>query len=217
MTVKMKDTKYPAVIRNMRNQAISKTVIALTAVVLAVTAALYFFPRMAGGRNAALETYTNDIYGVSFDYPETYDLTETSKRDGEGGPGMVVTLTEKGITIPRNGEGPTAITVGMYENDVATDIREDPVKAWIRGATSSNFTLSRQDEPGTTRVAEKDALLYTWDGLYQGTSVVTEHNGNIIMFSVTYDGDTDLKKREDFTSLVGSVRFYTATSTATGG
>lgn len=210
----MKDRRCTFVISNMRNQAISKTVITVTVIIVAIAAGLYFFPKRSGAP-VALETYANDVYGITFDYPKTYDLTETSKREEEGGSGVVVTLTDKGITLPRNGEGPTAITVEMYDNTAVKDLKVNPVEAWILNSTSSNFRLSGQDKPGETRIGSKDALLYTWDGLYQGTSVVTEHNDNIIMFTVTYDGDTDLKKREDFAKILESVRFDDATSTAT--
>lgn len=205
----MKDRSRPAVITTMRNQAVSKTVIAVTAVVLVVVTGMYLYSKRDGG-NVALKTYTNTVYGVSFDYPETYDLTEMNVAEGDGSAGeagTVVTLIEKGTRTPRNGEGPTAITVEMYDNSVTGNVKENPVEDWILNATTSNWRLSRQDRPGETRIGEKDALLYTWDGLYQGTSVVTEHNGNIIMFTVTYDGEMDLEKREDFTNLMETVRF----------
>lgn len=210
----MKDTNHGFVIKDMRNQAISKTVIAVTVFAVAVAAGLYFSSKK-GGLPVAMEAYENSVYGVAFDYPKTYDLTETSKSDKEGGPGLVVTLVEKGIKIPTNGEGPTAITVAMYDNSVTKNTKQDPALSWIINSTSSNFNLSRQSKPGETNIGDKKAYLYTWDGLYQGTSVVTEHNGNIIMFSVTYDGETDLKKREDFTKMMQTVRFHTATPTGT--
>lgn len=201
------------VINAMKNQLISKTVIVTTLVVVAAAGALYFSSKVKRGP-VAMKTYANDIYGLTFDYPATYDLTETSKREDEDGPGMVVTLTDKGVRIPKDGEGPTAITVGMYEHNTPRSPRTNPVETWIMTATSSNFKLSSLSKPEQTRIGEKDAWLYTWDGLYQGTSLVTENKGNIIMFTVTYDGETDMEKRQDFTKLIDSVRFYDATMTA---
>lgn len=210
----MKDKNGTIVIIDMRNQALSKTVITVTLILVAASTALYFLSKR-NSTPVALATYANDVYGVSFDYPKTYDLTETSK-DAEGnGPGVVVTLTDKGWKTPKDGEGPTAITVGMYDNSAVKNIKQNPVEAWILNSTSSNFKLSKQNRPGETRIGDKEAYLYTWDGLYQGTSVVTEHKNNIIMFTVTYDGETDLKKREDFSKMMESVRFYDATSTGT--
>jgi hypothetical protein len=165
--------------------------------------------------NTELKTYVNQNYGVTFQYPNTYKITENQVVDGQTG--TIVTLTEKGITIPTNGEGPTAITIAMYEGTGTTTVgNQDPLLAWIRTSPYSNFTLSAQQDPGTTMIADQDARLYTWDGLYQGTTVVTLNRGNVIMFSVTYDGEADLKKREDFSDLVASVRLGgTGTSTST--
>jgi hypothetical protein len=109
----------------------------------------------------------------------------------------------------------------MYEGTGTTTIgNQDPLLAWIRTSPYSNFALTAQQDPGTTMIADQDARLYTWDGLYQGTTVVALNRGNVIMFSVTYDGEADLKKREDFTELVASVRFNetrAATSTPAAG
>lgn len=198
----------------MKNQAISKTVISITVVVLLITAGIYFSSKMSP-QNDALRTYTNSTYGVTFDYPERYDLTERSVGGNGETSGIVVILTNKGAIIPQNGEGPTAITVEMYDNDVIGNEGGNSIENWILSSTSSNFHLSGQDRPGETRIGEKNAWLYTWDGLYQGTSVAMEHNGNIIVFSVTYDGDADMEKRRDFTALMDSVQFDGATSATT--
>ncbi len=162
-----------------------------------------------------MKTYANAQYGITFDYPDSYDLTETAHTQGQ--PGTLVTLTEHGVSIPSNGEAPTAITIAMYEGTGTTTVgNQDPLLAWIRTSHYSNFTAANQSDPELTTVANKDARLYTWDGLYQGTTVVTLHQGNIIMFTVTYDGETDLKKRQDFTDLIQKVKFLdegNATST----
>lgn len=157
------------------------------------------------------ETYANQSYGISFTYPEDYELAETSAPDGITG--TVITITEDKVALPRNGEGPTAITVSMYDGAATTSMQSLP--AWIRTSPYSNFNLSSQTEPGITQVGGQDGYLYTWDGLYQGTTVVTEHAGNIIVFSVTYDGETDLEKRDAFTDLVASVRFSDPETTGT--
>lgn len=167
---------------------------------------------------AETKTYTNSTYGVAFDYSDDYELTETPLTDTASGTGIMVTLIEKGTKIPENGEGPRAITVGMYENATATGSRSE-AEQWIDTSPYSNFKLSTMPKPGTSRIAEQEALLYTWEGLYPGTTVVTEHNGNIIAFSVTYDGNTDMKILQDFTSLVESVQLLdpvSATTTPTG-
>lgn len=154
-------------------------------------------------------TYMNPAYGISFQYPERYTLTETPM---EGG--TVVTILEKNIEIPRNGEGPTAITVSMYRDAPAAKGGPSGSEIWITTSSSSNFNLSSMTTPGATQVGNQDGYLYTWDGLYQGTTVVTEHEGNIIAFAVTYDGETDMEKREAFTDLIASVEFMEPGSSA---
>lgn len=186
--------------------------ITLTVIVVAVAAGLYFLSNRENG-NVPLKTYTNEAYGITFDYPESYALTETAATGAPGETGTIVTLTKKGLAVPKDGEGPTAITIGMYDGSVVQDTKEDPARAWITTSTSSNFAQSNQQSPGQTRVADKSGWLYTWDGLYQGTTVVTENNGTIYAFTVTYDGDADMKMREDFTEIMETVRFGSATTT----
>jgi len=160
---------------------------------------------MTFGRDAAArKTYLSEQYGISFQYPDSYNIQEIKQTEGQTG--TIVTFTDKKIRLPINGEGPTAITVAMYDGTSATNTK-DPLLSWIQTSAYSNFNLSRQTIPATTTIASQDARLYTWDGLYQGTTVATMHKGNIILFSVTYDGEADLSKRADFTDLVASVEF----------
>ncbi len=198
----------------MRKQLLSKTIIAATFIVVAVAAALYFLPRFFPSSSGATKTYMNDVYGVAFDYPSRYDLTETSKQNGEG-PELIVTLTDKKWLPAIDGEGPTAITLEIYTRAESVPTQEDTVETWIRSATSSNFHLSTNGTLGETRIANQSGQLYTWSGLYEGTSIATEHRGNILLFTITYDGNNDMQKRQDFTILMESVRFYSATPEAT--
>jgi hypothetical protein len=162
---------------------------------------------------STLATYTNQNYGVTFQYPTSYKLTETKQTEGQTG--TIVTLTDKGFKTPANGEGPTAITVAMYDATASPKVK-DPLLAWITTSPYSNFTLSRGTTPGTTTIANQDARLYTWDGLYQGTTLATMHKGNVILFSVTYDGQADLAKRNDFTDIISTVQFLHGTTTPSG-
>lgn len=183
-------------------------IIAFSVILLGVISYFYITKH-----TAALKTYTNENYGVTFQYPDTYTLSE--KKETAGQTGTIVTLLEKGYSAPKDGEGPTAITIAMYD-EAGSASKKDTLLNWIKTSPYSNFTLSRQTEPGTTTVASQDARLYTWDGLYQGTTVATLHNGNIIAFSVTYDGEADLEKRQDFTDLMASVEFLNGSTTVSG-
>lgn len=192
----------------MKTRYLQTIVLIIFAVVL-IAVGWYLFVRKDG---STLLTYTNQTYGVSFSYPDNYKLTESSSTEGE--PRTLVTLIEKGINLPKDGEGPTAITVNMFDAGTTTS---NTLLSWVRTSPYSNFNLSGTTTPGSTTVGDEPALLYTWDGLYQGTSLAVLHDSNIILFSVTYDGETDLKKRADFTDLIASVRWSdvtTGTSTA---
>jgi hypothetical protein len=167
-----------------------------------------------GKISSSLKTYSNQNYGVTFQYPDSYQLAEIKQTEGQTG--TIVTLTDKGTKVPENGEGPTAITVSMYDGTSLQTSAQDPLLSWIKNSPYSNFNLSRQTNPGTTTIASQNALLYTWDGLYQGTTLATTHRGNVILFSVTYDGEADLSKRQDFTDLISSVEFLNGSTTPSG-
>jgi hypothetical protein len=162
--------------------------------------AIYYFNHSKSSTD--LKTYTNSSYSLSFQYPKNYELNEAVS---EGS--TTITITEGGIRLPRDGEGPTSITVQMFSGTPQTQGKQSPAVAWIASSPFSNFNLSQMQNPGKTTIGGQEGYLYTWDGLYRGTTVVTEHKGNIISFTVTYDGETDLEKREAFTELIESVEF----------
>ncbi|MEZ0209046.1 MAG: hypothetical protein ACAH17_02635 [Candidatus Paceibacterota bacterium] len=171
--------------------------------------AYYSYTQMHGG---SMKTYTNPAYGISFDYPSHYNLEENSLSSVQGA--TVVVLTDKKSIIPSNGEGPVSITVGMYPlSAFSFPAGANQLLSWITSSPYSNFAQSSQTQPSLTTVGTKNAYLYTWDGLYQGTTVATTHEANIVVFSVTYDGNNDMQIRKDFTDLVANVQFTGATST----
>jgi hypothetical protein len=169
----------------------------------------YLFIRKDG---TTLLTYENPTYGVTFSYPNNYTLTETDASGNQKG--TIVTLTEKTIHVPLGGEQATGITVSMLSG-TGTTTSKDPLSQWVKTSPYSNWSVAKQDTPGTTTVSDKVAELYTWDGLYQGTSVALLHAGNIILFSVTYDGEADLKNRAVFSDIMANVRFVTPTNATT--
>lgn len=174
--------------------------------IVLLTLGFYFYNKNTSND---LATYTNAQYGVSFTYPKDYSLKERTTT--EGMPGTVVVITEKEMATLENTEGPTAITIAMYDGKLVAS----SLPTWIKSSPYSNFSVARQKEPGITQIAGQDAYLYTWDGLYQGTTVATKHAGNILLFSVTYDGDTDMEKRNAFTEIVASMKFSGPESNAT--
>mgnify|MGYP000851018445 FL=1 len=161
------------------------------------------------------ETYTNATYGVTFQYPSKYTLSETKITDSTLGTGRMITLLEKGVTIPQAGEGPTAITLAIYENKLATLADEHPLDTWVRATPESNFKLATQTIPNKLTIAGNEARAYAWDGLYQGISYVTHNNDTVLMFSVTYNGQGDTEKREDILSILKTLKLSRGTASVT--
>lgn len=159
-------------------------------------------------------TYTNPTYGVTFQYPDTYYVIEQKLTDPRIATGVSITLLEKGVAVPENGEGPTAITLNIYDKALVDIPNENPLDVWIRSSPLSNFKTATVIVPTQVNLGALDARTYTWDGLYPGTSVVTGKDTNVFMFSVTYNGQTDTMKQQDFAKILTTVTF-TSTSTAT--
>ena len=153
-------------------------------------------------------TYTNQKFGVAFDYPDTYTVTENNFDSTTGmGSGLNVTLLEKGTTIPAGGDGPTAITLSIHQSALVELANENALEYWIRNSQFSNFKTATVKDPVAMTVANEQAFTYSWDGLYPGRSVAVGKNGDVFMFSVTYNGETDTVKQEDFLTLLKTVKF----------
>ncbi len=157
---------------------------------------------------AASKTYSNQTYGVSFEYPPTYFLEERQMGATSTGRYYSVILTEdnetnKAIREGRitNTEGPPAITLDIHPNQ-----NREFVSKWVTtNIQNSNWNLALGGMASTT-VGGLPAVSYTWDGLYRGDSAVVATGTNIYMFSATYNSPEDITKR-DFPGILSSVRF----------
>lgn len=159
-------------------------------------------------------TYTNPKFGITFDYPDVYTLTENNFDTTAGmGSGLGITLLEKGITIPQEGDGPTAITLSIHQSALVELADENALEFWIRNSQFSNFQIATTPQTVAMTLAGEPAFTYSWDGLYPGRSVVTGKNGDVFMFSVTYNGEADTAKQEDFLALLNTVRFLSSSTT----
>jgi hypothetical protein len=151
---------------------------------------------------AGLETYSSPEYGIEFRYPSSYQLEE---RDAPGSAQrrhhIVTLLRKEDLPPPQGGEGPPAITVEMFQNDLDDQTTED----WIRNSSSSNFKLSLGQLASTT-VAGQSALSYTWDGLYRGETIAIARPAYVYALSVTYRELSD-PIREDFADILRTVVF----------
>lgn len=150
---------------------------------------------------STLLQYSSVEYGIAFSYPESYVLEE---RDAPGS-GMrrhhVITLMRKAdLPLPVNGEGPPAITIEMYQNDLDKQTTE----GWIRNTSASNWKLGEGTLASTT-VSGLPALSYRWSGLYEGTSIVHAGPRWVYVLSVTYlEMGADII--QDFVAIRDSVK-----------
>lgn len=126
--------------------------------------------------------YVNNEYGISFSYPNTYVLNEIDA-DGSGmRKHHIITLINKSdLPPPVNGEGPTSITIDIYQNN----LDKQKTEQWIKNTSASNFKLSNGNI-ATTTINGTPALSYRWSGLYEGTTVVTSNDNWVYAISVTY-------------------------------
>lgn len=144
-------------------------------------------------------SYTNTTYGISFMYPDSYRIEEREVGNGERGH-FSLALIDKGIDVPEAGEGPTAITIDVYQNN----LDKLSVEKWIRNTADSNFKLSTDEKLIGITVGGVPGFYYHWDGLYQGESTVIAHKDNIVVFSATSLSPSD-QIRNDYGKILGSV------------
>lgn len=187
-------------------------------VVLSITA--YFFlergsvekevlPLEAVTDESSQKTYSNDTYGVRFEYPATYYL-ETKEESEPGRTHISIILTEDTdenrmlregtTTIPR--EGPISITFDVYQDTIASPTLVE----WLKETPASNFDLSDGTFENTTFGGEP-AVRYRWDGLYQADTIAVAHGDYILSGTVTFIAPTD-SIRSVFESIIKTVTFY---------
>ncbi len=148
------------------------------------------------------ETYRNADYSLSFNYPNTYALQERDVGDGHRYHYSITLIDKDALAnIPQDGEGPPAITIDIFQNN----LDQLSVEEWIRGTNFSNFKLSPDGKLSSTTIAGAPAFLYTWDGLYRGESMVFSHRDNIVMLSVMYLSPSD-QIRADFIKFRSTIQ-----------
>lgn len=173
------------------------TIIALAIVAVAALGALAYFVTMSGeDAPRAVQTFVSDEHGIGFEYPEGYALEE---REEEGRHVIVLADAEALAEAPQNGEGPTSITIEIY--DGALDGRT--LERWIREAQVSNFQLSPDGVLTETSLAGEPALAYGWDGLYRGNSIALSRGEDVYVLSVTYLETSD-QIRADFAGVAAT-------------
>ncbi|MBI5456976.1 hypothetical protein HY969_04545 [Candidatus Kaiserbacteria bacterium] len=144
-------------------------------------------------------SYSNSTYGISFKYPSTYQLAEKEVGDAHRAHYSIVLMRKEDLPPPQNGEGPPAISIDIYQNDIDRMELVD----WVVGTSYSNFKLGTGTYTSTS-VSGVEAVRYNWSGLYEGETVAFAHQKNIVAASVTYlDPNNDI--RRDFDTLLASI------------
>jgi hypothetical protein len=157
---------------DMKTTQMLYTAGAIAIFVLLVAGALFAYRTLA----TPMTAFANAEYGISFDYPSSYELREVHTVDRH-----TIVLADKAAlaAAPQNGEGPTTITFDIFANPVGISPEE-----WVRTNSSSNFQLGT-GQMATTSQGGAESVAYVWDGLYRGQSFVFENGTDIVMASVT--------------------------------
>jgi hypothetical protein len=135
---------------------------------------------------ASLEQlYANELFGISFSYPVGYVLAE-AEVGVLGRTHHVITIIAEADAIPRaNSEGPTAITIDVYQNDT----NPLTLSEWL-ATDESNLRLG-SGETTAGMIQDTEVVQYAWSGLYEGETIAFLHNDRIIAVSVTYMSKSD--------------------------
>ncbi|MFM2357970.1 MAG: hypothetical protein RJA61_707 [Candidatus Parcubacteria bacterium] len=184
-----------------------KTLITLALIVAGTLAGIGYYVTEYGDLEG-LKTYSSDTYGISFKYPKTYFLTEKLQvGSGERYHYTVMLVEDTEFNrkllageIKEPTEGPVAITFDVYQNN----LDKQSLLGWMNNSSASNFKLSDGTHSLVT-VSGKEAVKYTWDGLYQGDTIAFLSGDNIIASSVTYMAPED-QIRKDFEEVLKTVR-----------
>jgi hypothetical protein len=97
-------------------------------------------------------------------------------------------------------EGPTAMTAEAYRNPTGRSVQE-----WIESDPQSNHPLA-VGTSSTVSYGDTEYITYVWDGLYRADTYITEKNGYIYVFTVTYT-DSESLMRNDLKDLLTTVEF----------
>ena len=179
--------------------------IVATIIVLATFAvAFYIFALKPWSTSPPTPEYSNSEYGISFKHSAAYAVEEKEVGNGERRH-YAITLIDKNwlANPPEAGEGPPAISIDIHQNN----LDKLSVENWVRSMSFSNFKLSPDGKISTVSVAGTQASYYHWDGLYQGESYALAHRENIVVFSTTYNAESD-QIRKDFAQVLSSLTLY---------
>ncbi len=128
---------------------------------------------------SAKTEYVNETYGISFEYPETYVLTEAERGNAQRGLYVLTLMRSADLPPPVGGEGPPAVDISIYQNN----LDQLSLDTWLRSTNASNFKLSTNGYVASTTVDGIEAIAYSWSGLYNATTTAFIHRDAIIAVS----------------------------------
>ncbi len=155
-----------------------------------------------GGVHAPAETtqqYSSED-GVTFMYPDAYRLTSEKHTVGTTTWDSIV-FVDKNYVPPVNGEGPTAISMSVFENPKGLTLEQ-----WIKNEPQSNYKLSLDGTFTAGSIGGEPSLSYQYSGLYQFDAVAVLHKGKVFLFTDSWDQTID-PIRQDFNKILSSVQF----------
>jgi len=166
------------------------------AVALVIIAVAGFF--LYEGAQSKMVVYTNSAYGISFSYPNTYDVKEATSTDR-----YTIALVDKQnvANFATASENPRSVTFEIFKNPKS----QTPLQ-WVKLNSASRFDLSPTKQIASTTYAGKQAVAYVWSGLYQAETYVFPHDKSVVMITVTYDSPDDQIHR-DFVKIMQTLAF----------
>lgn len=187
----------------------NKIIIGLVVAVVIIGGGYYYYSSQQE-KVAAVEAlgpsdtrpYRSEEHGISFSYPEEYEISERDLAPTSAGERHVVTLvTQADANLPEGGEGPKSIELMFIQNDKASLTTDK----WVRNSSDSNFNLSPDKGTATIKIADKEGLMFRWNGLYNGETTVAAGREWIYVVSVTFDNEND-QIVKDYRSILNSIR-----------
>ena len=168
----------------------NRAILYILALIVVIVGGFAIFTNNNAGENVPpalkFNTYVNEKFGITFDYPEGYVMDEVERGSAKRRHYVISLIREEDREPRLNSEGPTGITLDIYQSDSNRVSAVD----WLLKSGDSNFNLSDGTYASTT-IDGKDALTYHWSGLYEADSTVFEINEGLVLVTVTYISTDD--------------------------
>jgi hypothetical protein len=200
------------------------TIIGVLLFIATIVVGYFIFVHPASDTNTigTVKTVTDDVYGVSFTFPEgeeAFTLVEPPENQA-GIQKSYIMLPTKAYNDYKNSESiseaPAGMTVfiltlaedGTTENATTAERadRMTRLKDWAMRFDGLTQYSKKKAEPEEIEIDGLKALRYQADGLYQQTIYLTTYKKNVYMLVSQYNEESDITKTA-FDAFLASVRF----------